>query len=151
MIIENRSKLIKLISNEKEKGKRIVAVCGCFEVFHIGHLEYLIGAKELGDILLVGMNADSYIINRKQRKPRFSLTDRMRIINHVDVVDYVFAFSEDTFDVSLQEMCPDVFAKGIDRDYVVEKPTCDRYGISVVKIGKEKRGNASILRNQIEE
>ena len=49
--------------------KTIVAACGCFDIFHIGHLDYLEGAKLLGDILIVGINSDQSILKNKGRAP----------------------------------------------------------------------------------
>lgn len=120
--------------------------CGCFEVFHIGHLEYLEGAKALGDILVVGVNSDQYIQEHKQRKPIFNVNERMRIIQSLSCVDYVFEFSEETFDESLSRLCPKIFAKGVDRTVVLEEQTCLENGIEIVRIGEEKKGNATELR-----
>lgn len=146
MIIPDRSVLSDIIVEEKKRGKTIVAACGCFEIFHIGHLEYLLGAKALGDILLVGVNSDSYIAEVKKRKPRFALYERMQIIDHVDVVDYTFSFPEHTFDNSLRMFLPTYFVKGIDRVQIIERSTCEQFGIETVRIGKEKRSSATLLR-----
>ena len=62
MIINDIKELSKILS-EEYSNKKIVVGCGCFEVFHIGHLEYLEGAKEQGDLLVIGVNSDEYIKN----------------------------------------------------------------------------------------
>lgn len=61
----------------KYEDQILVAACGCFDIFHIGHLEYLSGAKALGDLLLVGVNSDESIKQMKGTYPIFSIQDRM--------------------------------------------------------------------------
>lgn len=137
------------ILSEKYKNKKIIMGCGCFEIFHIGHLEYLEGAKKLGDILVIGVNPDEYIINHKNRKSKFPLEERMKILDAIKYVDYVFPFYENTFERSLEIIKPSVFAKGIDRKIVLEQEICNQNGIKVVKIGKEKKSSATELREYI--
>lgn len=141
----NREQLIKELDKIR-KGKTIVACCGCFEIFHIGHLEYLEGAKKLGNILIVGVNTDDYIKEHKKRTPIFSLDDRMRVLSGLECVDYVFSFDEKTFEQSLKEIKPNIFAKGIDRKDILEADICEKNNIKIARIGDVKKSNSSELR-----
>ena len=95
-------------------GQTIIVACGCFDIFHIGHLTYLQGAKSIGDLLFVGVNSDRSVIENKSKSPVFTARQRMSIIAALDCVDYVFCFDELTFDKSLTLLRPEVFARGSD-------------------------------------
>ena len=131
---------------EQHESKIIVSTCGCFEIFHIGHLECIEEAKKLGDILIVGINSDQYIEANKNRKPVFNENDRCKIIASIQNVDYVFLFDDLTFDNCLKTLHPDYFVKGLDRIEVIEKKTTDKLGIKVVHIGDVKKASATDLR-----
>ena len=143
--IVSRSKLEKILKDLCST-KVIVCACGCFEIFHIGHLEYLKEAKKLGDILIVGINADEYIKTKKGREPIFNEYDRCRIISSIQYVDYVFLFKENTFDISLCKLLPDFFVKGCDRTEVLEEKTALKKGIIIKKVGKSKLSSSTALR-----
>ena len=89
---------------------RIVAACGCFDIFHIGHLEYLEAAARLGDALFVGVNTDSSVYRNKGRFPYFHLRDRLRLLAALECVDYVFPFFEKSFALALFQLRPSVLA-----------------------------------------
>jgi len=59
--IVSRQKLRELLADAKRRGQRIVLANGCFDTLHVGHVRYLEGAKEQGDLLVVGVNADSSV------------------------------------------------------------------------------------------
>lgn len=135
----------KVIDNEKMEGKVIVLGCGCFEIFHIGHLEYLEEAKKHGDILAIGINTDDYIRRHKLREPIFDLDQRMQVIHSIKPVDYVFSFDEDTFDRSIKIIKPDFFIKGIDRTLILEEATCNKYSVKVLRVGTTKKYSSTQL------
>ena len=93
---------------------KLVAACGCFDIFHIGHLEYLQGAKQLGDRLVVGVNSDRSVYWNKGKYPHFCERDRIALVNAIDVVDDVVCFDSRTFAPVLCQLRPQVFARGVD-------------------------------------
>ncbi|KMQ32162.1 adenylyltransferase/cytidyltransferase family protein [Bacillus cereus] len=131
----------------KERNSHLILAGGCFDIFHIGHLEYLEGAKALGGTLVVGINSDSSINRIKSKEPFFKEHQRSRIIASLECVDYVFIFDEDTLDESLFKIVPDIFAKGIDYQgkYIIESKTTKRLGIKIKLIGDEKRTSSSYI------
>ena len=131
---------------KQQKSKTIVSTCGCFEIFHIGHLECIEEAKKLGDILIVGINTDQYIEANKKRKPIFNEKDRCKIIASIQDVDYVFLFNDLTFDNCLRDLRPAYFVKGLDRTEVAEEKTAIEFGIKIVHVGDAKRASATDLR-----
>lgn len=142
-----RKTLSKLTSEFKKKGFKIVLAGGCFDIFHIGHLSYLEGARALGDLLIVGINSDSSYFRVKGRSPSFVELSRARMISSLQIVDYVFIFSEDTMSTSLSVLKPDIFAKGFDykgKEFP-EKRVCRENGIEISLIGDSKESSSREL------
>ncbi|MNW37826.1 Bifunctional protein HldE [compost metagenome] len=140
----------QMLQLEKLKGKKIVFACGCFDLLHYGHIEYLVGAKDFGDILVVGVNSDYSIERIKGRPPIFTSEQRSQVLSALACVDFVFIFDEDTVDKFLLELRPNVFAKGIDRiDYCAEMKTTSALGIQIEFIGESKRSSSSDILNKM--
>lgn len=141
------------LSNYRRKyeDQILVAACGCFDIFHIGHLEYLSGAKALGDILLVGVNSDESIKQMKGSYPIFHIQDRVTMIAALSCVDFVFSFRNTTFDQCLWQLRPNIFARGADAEEkgFPEAHTTEKYKIQVIKVGEIKRASSSWLRKSL--
>tara|TARA_B100001250_G_scaffold177797_1_gene152823 strand:+ start:1059 stop:1490 length:432 start_codon:yes stop_codon:yes gene_type:complete len=73
---------------------KIIIVSGGFDPLHSGHIEHFRAAKELGDILIVGLNSDEWL-TRKKGKPFMPIDERLSIIRELRVVDLAFAFNDD--------------------------------------------------------
>lgn len=105
---------IKNLSNDF-KGKKIVFTNGCFDILHIGHIECLKKAKDLGDILVIGINSDSSIKRLKgDKRPINNLNDRMTFLSYLSFVDFIIPFEEDTPYALIKELKPDILVKGGD-------------------------------------
>src|ERR1043165_8014636 len=79
------------------EGKRIVFTNGCFDILHRGHVAYLASARKLGDVLVVGCNADASVKRLKGAdRPVTAEADRAYLLANLRAVDYVIIFSEDT-------------------------------------------------------
>jgi rfaE bifunctional protein nucleotidyltransferase chain/domain len=103
----------------KEQGKSIVFTNGVFDILHYGHAQYLKDAKQLGDILFVGINSDSSVKRLKgETRPINSELDRAFIINELKSVDDVCIFGEDTPIELIKAILPNILVKG--GDYIVE-------------------------------
>ena len=97
------------------KSKKIVLVCGSFDMFHRGHLEFLEFSKAKGDILIVLLNSDSSIRKYKgSHRPIISQQDRAYILQALEVVDYVLIFNDLTPENYFKKILPDVFCNGLD-------------------------------------
>jgi rfaE bifunctional protein nucleotidyltransferase chain/domain len=98
--------------------KTIVFTNGCFDILHAGHVRYLAAAKQLGDILVVGLNGDESVRELKgEGRPLNSQEDRAEVMAALEAVDYVIIFSEKRADHLLRQVRPRVYAKG--GDYTV--------------------------------
>jgi cytidyltransferase-like protein len=73
--------------------KKIVLVTGGFDPLHSGHINYFKSAKELGDVLVVGINSDTWLI-RKKGRPFMPWLERSKIVQALKVVDYVIEFDD---------------------------------------------------------
>jgi D-glycero-beta-D-manno-heptose 1-phosphate adenylyltransferase len=99
----------------KDQGKRIVTTNGCFDLLHLGHIQYLTEAKALGDILLVGLNSDASVKRLKgPTRPLNSELVRARQIAALECVDYVAIFEESTPEAFLELVKPQLHVKGGD-------------------------------------
>ena len=100
----------------------VVLVTGGFDPLHSGHISYFNRAKELGDVLVVGLNSDEWL-TRKKGRPFMPLDERMRIVSELKAVDYVIKYNDDDnsscYAIKLtRELFPDakiIFANGGDR------------------------------------
>ena len=130
------------------KNKIRVAVSGYFDPIHIGHLEYLRMAKELGDSLVVIVN-NNYQCKLKKGKHFMDENDRVEIVKALRFVDEVFLSVDNDITVckSLEEIKPDIFANGGDRatSEVPETPVCKKFNIKMVDgLGDKIRSSSSL-------
>lgn len=108
-------KLAGILRRLRSKGKRIVFTNGCFDILHVGHIDYLSKAKRLGDILVVGLNSDSSVRQIKgKHRPINNELDRARVLSSLSAVDYISIFNEATPRRLIKELKPDILAKGGD-------------------------------------
>lgn len=99
----------------RQRGQKVVFTNGCFDLLHAGHVAYLQKAKELGDLLVVGLNSDASIRRLKgPERPLVGQEDRSRIMAALDCVDYVTLFDDDTPIRLIEALRPDVLVKGGD-------------------------------------
>ena len=125
-----------------------VAVSGYFDPIHVGHLEYLKMAKELGNFLIVIVNNNQQCILKKG-KSFMDENDRVEIVRALGIVDKVFLSidTDRTVCKSLEEIKPDIFANGGDRttDEVPETSICKKYNIKMIDgLGDKIRSSSSL-------
>ena len=105
------------INKIKSEGKKIVFTNGCFDLLHVGHIKYLSQAKDLGDILIIGLNSDKSVKKLKgSNRPINSFEDRAKLLAALKSVDLVIMFEEQTPENLIKEIIPDVLVKGGDYD-----------------------------------
>jgi rfaE bifunctional protein nucleotidyltransferase chain/domain len=104
----------------RERGGRVVATGGCFDLLHAGHVRTLEAARALGDCLIVCLNSDDSIRRLKgSDRPLVQQVERAAVLRALRWVDAVVVFDEDTPAAVLERLRPDVFAKG--GDYSVDE------------------------------
>lgn len=124
---------LKEILNKKNNGKKVVFTNGCFDILHRGHVEYLQKAKELGDLLVLGLNSDSSVKRLKgESRPINNEKDRAIILSALECVDYIIIFYEDTPLELIKNLKPDILVKG--GDYKIENVVGREYAKETVLI-----------------
>ena len=139
--IVTRESLRDKLAEHKQRGQRIVFANGCFDTLHVGHVRYLDGARCEGDILVVGVNADSSVCALKGPcRPILDENARALLVAALRAVDYEILFSEPSVESLLETLLPDVHAKGTDytAETVPERATAARLGIRVAIVGDPK-------------
>jgi len=140
-LILTREELSERIASARVSGARIVLANGCFDVLHVGHVRYLAGARELGDILVVGINSDEQLaIQKGAGRPVLPAMERAEIVAALESVTYVTIFDEPTVEQLLLALKPDVHAKGTDytTESVPERDVVRSYGGEVAIVGDPK-------------
>ncbi len=96
-------------------GKTVVLTNGHFDLLHVGHVRCLQQAKELGDVLFVGVNSDaSTRLLKGEKRPIVPEDERARLVAALECVDYVVIFEERTARRLVELLKPDIYAKGGD-------------------------------------
>lgn len=150
MTIVCRKDLGAIVAKEKAAGKTIVFTNGCFDILHAGHVRYLNGARALGNCLIVGLNSDQSVRMLKgPSRPVNGQDDRAEVLAGLRAVDYVVIFHEKTAEPIVNEVKPDIYAKG--GDYCIqdlpESKIVEAYGGHIVLIPElEGRSSSNIIR-----
>ena len=118
--ILDSEKLNQACNSWKTRNLKIVFTNGCFDILHLGHVEYLAKAAGLGDILVVGLNSDHSVHRIKgSTRPINDERSRSMIIASLEFVSAVVIFDEDTPYELIRNIQPDILVKG--RDWKVEE------------------------------
>jgi cytidyltransferase-like protein len=141
-------KLKTIKDGSKKMTDKRVAVSGYFDPIHVGHLEYLKLAKELGDKLVVIVNNNHQCILKKG-KPFMDEADRVEIVKALGIVDEVFLSIDQDKSVcaSLERVKPNIFANGGDRHTgeVPETVVCKKHNIEIVDgLGDKIRSSSDL-------
>src|SRR5438067_10396356 len=108
-----RAALGESLQKHQRRGQRIVYANGCFDTLHVGHIRYLEGARREGDVLVVGVNADSGVCALKgPGRPILDENARAQLVAALRSVDYVVLFAEPNVEALLKELRPELDAKG---------------------------------------
>jgi len=113
--IKTRDEIRGVVDRLKKSSKKIVFTNGCFDILHSGHVKYLHKAKELGDVLIIGLNNDTSVERLKgEGRPINQEEDRATVLSALESVDFVVVFDEDTPLELIKVITPDVLVKGAD-------------------------------------
>ncbi len=107
--------LNRVLAYWRFRGYRVVFTNGCFDLIHLGHIDYLSRAADCGHILMVGLNSDDSVRRLKgQGRPINNETARSMTLAALHCVDAVVIFGEDTPYELIRQVQPDVLIKGSD-------------------------------------
>jgi rfaE bifunctional protein nucleotidyltransferase chain/domain len=137
MTITTSDELQELVESLRRAQQRIVFTNGVFDILHAGHTTYLDAARALGDVLIVGLNADASVKRLKgPDRPINTQSDRATVLAALRSVDHVVIFEQDTPLELITMIVPDVLVKGGDytRQTIVGADVIEQHGGDVVTI-----------------
>ncbi len=137
----DRKELQAQVAEWRSAGAPIVLANGCFDILHVGHVRYLLAAKQLGGKLIVAVNADDSVRTLKGAgRPVMPDAERAEILAALEAVDAVVIFPELDVRALIREVQPDFQAKGTDytAESVPEAATVQEFGGRVVIVGDPK-------------
>lgn len=136
---KTREEVRDLVRAAQAEGKRVVFTNGCFDILHPGHVVYLAQAAALGDVLVLALNSDQSVRNLKgPTRPIQNETERAVTMSGLESVKWILVFDELRVTGILEDLRPDVWAKG--GDYTLdtldqeERRMADDLGIEIALI-----------------
>jgi rfaE bifunctional protein nucleotidyltransferase chain/domain len=141
-----------LVRSLRRSGRSVVFTNGVFDLLHPGHVRYLQAARREGDALIVGVNSDRSVrANKGPSRPITSEEERAEILAALACVDAVVVFDEDTPDVIVRHLEPDILVKGADwaADAIVGRETVEARGGRVVRVPIERGWSSSAIIDKI--
>ncbi|MGH9622947.1 MAG: adenylyltransferase/cytidyltransferase family protein [Bryobacteraceae bacterium] len=110
-----REELIRQRAAWKSDGEKVVFTNGCYDILHPGHVRLLERARSLGDVLILALNSDASVQRIKgPGRPFFDERRRVEMALHLEAVDAVTLFGEDTPRELIAAVVPDILVKGAD-------------------------------------
>jgi rfaE bifunctional protein nucleotidyltransferase chain/domain len=140
------------VNQWKSEGQMVVFTNGCFDLLHPGHLQYLSEAKDSGDRLIIGLNADDSVKRLKgEGRPVRKVEERALMLAGLEMVDAVVAFSEDTPLQLIEYLRPDILVKGGDYEIkdIVGAKEVRSYGGQVKKLSFQQGFSTTALIEKI--
>ena len=141
-----------VVKTARTDGRRIVFTNGVFDLLHPGHVRYLQHARHLGDMLIVGLNADASVRrNKGAGRPVTPQHERAEVLAALDCVDAVVIFDQDTPAEIVRLIQPDILVKGADwpADQIVGRDTVEARGGRVVLVPVERGHSTSSILDRI--
>ncbi len=138
----------------KKQNKQVVFTNGCFDILHAGHADYLLKARNCGDVLILGLNSDISVREIKgEKRPIVPENERAFLLSQLKSVDYVVLFDEPTPEELIDILIPDVLVKGGDwpLDKIVGRDKVIQNGGKVMTIDfVTKASTTNIIKTVIE-
>ena len=152
-VVTDRKSLAMILAGLKASGKTVVLTNGVFDLLHVGHVRCLEDARSRGDILVVAVNSDASAEALKGKgQPIVPADERMELLSALSFVDYVTCFEEASADALLQQLQPNLYAKG--SDYTLktlpEKDTLKALDIKAVFVGDKKSHSTTKMIQKIQ-
>lgn len=117
--IMDRAALLPVVAAWQAAGEQVVFTNGCFDLLHLGHVDYLEKARYLGQRLVVGLNTDASVSRLKPGRPLQDEVSRARVLAALLFVDAVTLFDEQTPLALIEAVQPDILVKG--DDYAIDQ------------------------------
>jgi D-glycero-beta-D-manno-heptose 1-phosphate adenylyltransferase len=152
-VITDRKSLAAIVSGLRTSGKIVVLTNGVFDLLHVGHTRCLEDARSRGDLLVVAINSDASAEALKGKgHPVVPADERLEVLAGLSFVDYVTTFDEPTADALLEQLRPNLYAKGSDYNVktLPEKDALKAFDIKAVFVGDKKSHSTTKLIQKIQ-
>jgi rfaE bifunctional protein nucleotidyltransferase chain/domain len=136
------------VDAHRRQGRKVVFTNGVFDLLHPGHVRYLRAARAEGDVLIVAVNSDRSVrANKGPSRPIMPEHERAEILESLEFVDAVVVFDDETPQVIIDRLRPDVLVKGADwaADAIVGRETVEAGGGKVVRVPVEAGWSTSAI------
>ena len=146
--IFKRDELIRAADDARSRGNQVILTNGCFDLFHVGHIRYLAGAKALGGFVITAINSDRQVrVLKGDSRPFMPEKERAELVASLRSVDAVTIFDEPTVEQVIEAIRPDIHAKGTDytKESVPEREIVKRFGGTVAIVGDPKDHSSTDL------
>ena len=151
-VVMDQTELERRVRELKADDRKVIFANGCFNILHVGHVRYLRGAKELGDVLVVAVNGDESVRKLKGRDyPVLPEEERAELLAALECVDLVTIFHETDVCDLLRRLKPHIHAKGSDYspDTIPERETVKEYGGELAVTGDPKNHSVTDIIDMI--
>lgn len=148
----NLQQLTEAVRQLQKEGQCVVFCNGCFDILHYGHIDYIKGARELGDKLIVAVNSDKSVKAYKgDDRPIICETERIELLDAIRYIDYLIVFDDPDVNNLLLTLKPDIHAKGTDYtvETVPERDTVKSYGGQVAIAGNPRVNSSTNIIDKI--
>jgi D-glycero-beta-D-manno-heptose 1-phosphate adenylyltransferase len=144
--IHTRESFHRLLEQLRYFGKRIVFTNGCFDILHLGHIDYLAKASDLGAFFIVGVNSDASVktLKKGENRPLQDQDSRAMTVAALGFVDAVILFEEQTPFELIRWLQPDVLVKGADYDPDETDPAAKTFIVGS-EIVRAKNGEVRVI------
>ncbi|MDZ7265342.1 MAG: adenylyltransferase/cytidyltransferase family protein [candidate division KSB1 bacterium] len=148
--------LLQLMQKARSTGNKIAWTNGCFDIIHVGHVDYLEKSKSYADLLIVGLNSDVSVKKLKgELRPIFSQADRARVLAAIEYVDHIIIFDEPSPIDYIRTLQPDFYIKGgdytIDTIDQTERRAVEAYGGRIVLLPMVPGVSTSVVVEKIKQ
>ena len=145
MPIKNKILDIKNLKKIRSKfiGKKIVLCHGVFDLLHVGHINYFKSSKVYGDILVVSVTSDKFV-NKGPGRPAFSINNRLKFLQAIDCIDYLYVSNEITAEKVIKNLKPNFYCKG--NDYSKSQVKDDKNLKKEINTLKKVKGKFKIIK-----
>lgn len=148
--------LLLLMNEARSAGQKIAWTNGCFDIIHVGHVDYLEKSKSYADRLVVGLNSDVSVKKLKgDLRPIFCQADRARVLAAIAYVDHIIIFDETSPIDYIRVLQPDFYIKG--GDYTIdtidqnERRVVEAYGGQIVLLPMVPGVSTSVVVEKIKQ
>ena len=136
--IQSLDNLVRILEFQRQAGKQLVFTNGCFDLLHVGHIRYLEQARQLGDVLILGLNSDRSVrsLDKGEGRPIVHEQERAEVLAALTCVDYITIFDELDPLTVIQTLRPNVLVKGGDwsPEQIIGRDVVEAHGGSVHSI-----------------